>query len=103
MLFLFGLEKFALNFEFFFIYLCTTQAFPSNIRNMAFGYCNLIGRIGGIGSGKAGALSSLLAVSPNIFIGLYTSTSILSVLCMEEPNNLKETKKFYSTQLKLLN
>ena len=79
---IFAIVKLCLSFEFFFIYIITGDVFPVELRGMAFGICNLIGRIGGIVSSNLVLISEVSSISMTLLISLITFTSIFSVACI---------------------
>lgn len=80
----FCIGRFSLSFEMYLLYLCTSELFPTYIRNMAIGYCSVIGRVGGILSSNVIGIARSLETSPILLIALLTSTSVIALYFMRE-------------------
>ena len=79
-----GVARFAISAQFFMIYIYTAELFPTYVRSMAFGVCNLIGRLGGICSSNLFEICKYLSLNPSFLLGsLLCFSGFLSMFLQE--------------------
>lgn len=78
------LARFAICGEFFMIFIYTTELFPTSIRNMAFGICNFIGRLGGLLASNLFSLCVLIGVKPSLVLAITLSFAAVVSFFIEE-------------------
>jgi MFS family permease len=85
------LARASVSAEFNLFYIYIAELFPTSVRNMAFGLCNNIGRLGGILSSHVPSLCKLLRLNPYIFLSFALILSAVLSSFLEETLN-KEMK-----------
>ena len=79
-----GVARFAISAQFFMIYIYTAELFPTYVRSMAFGVCNLIGRLAGICSSNLFEICKYLSLNPSFLLGsLLCFSGFLSMFLQE--------------------
>ena len=77
----------AVSAEFNLFYIYIGELFPTSVRNMAFGLCNNIGRIGGILSAHVPFLCSALSINPSVFLSIILVLAAICSSFLEETLN----------------
>ena len=77
----------AVSAEFNLFYIYIGELFPTSVRNMAFGLCNNVGRIGGILSAHVPFLCSILSINPSVFISIILILAAICSSLLEETLN----------------
>ena len=75
--------KFGAALAFSSVYVWTAELFPTDVRTVAFGLCNVIARVGGILAPVVVQLSSITAMLPSLIFGALSLTG--AVICLTLP------------------
>lgn len=86
----------AVSAEFNLFYIYIAELFPTSVRNMAFGLCNNIGRVGGILSTHVPFLCSIFGISPSVFLSIILIFAAICSSFLEETLNKDMKDTVYS-------
>lgn len=79
-----AIGRFFVGAEFFLIYIYTAELFPTRVRNMAFGICNVVGRVAGMISSNLLTICLVIGVNPAAIMAVsLIFSSILSTFLEE--------------------
>jgi MFS family permease len=83
----FAITKLGLSFEFYYLYLCTGELYPTYCRSVAFGLCGIVGRFGGVAQARIVSFANDYGIQPNLIIATVGCLSFISVWVMRETAN----------------
>lgn len=83
----FAIAKLGLSFEFYYLYLCTGELYPTYCRSVAFGLCGIVGRFGGVAQARIVSFANDYEIQPTLIIAAVGCLSFISVCVMRETAN----------------